>query len=244
MSKKFGINTKSSEARARKDAVKQANEQEKQKRLEDEYWREDDKNVQKKQQRKDEREQKEHEKVQRKQDLQKLLEQEETSLTAAKPKKNTDLVPKKVTQAQIQQRQAAAAAATDTNETKQNKMDEEEIAIEENINRLKIDGSSARNVDEAINVLQSSSQISLDSHPEKRMRAAFEVYEKENLPKLKQEHPSLRLSQLKQLLKKEWMKSPDNPFNRPTKAYNEGNSLTKNTGIGEKDEEDSDHDEN
>ncbi len=52
MSKKFGTNTKSAEARARKDAVKQANEREKEKNLEDEYWRDDDKNVQKKQQRK------------------------------------------------------------------------------------------------------------------------------------------------------------------------------------------------
>jgi hypothetical protein len=38
----------------------------------------------------------------------------------------------------------------------------------------------------------------VDSHPEKRMKAAYDVYEIENLPKLKQEHPSLRLSQLKQ----------------------------------------------
>ncbi|CAF0886612.1 unnamed protein product [Rotaria sp. Silwood1] len=241
MSKKFGINTKSAEARARKDAVKQANERDKQQRLEDEYWRDDDKNVQKKQQRRDEREQKEHEKVQRKQELQKLLEQEEVSLTAAKSKKNVDLAPKKVTQAQIQHRQAAAAAATVGNETKKN-INEEEIEIEENVNRLKIDGSSARNVEEAIHVLQSS-QIAVDSHPEKRMKGAYEAYEKENLPKLKQEHPSLRLSQLKQLLKKEWMKSPDNPFNRPTKAYNQGSNLTQGTRPEEKDEEDSDNDE-
>ena len=51
MSKKFGINTKSAEARARKDAVKQANERDKQQKLEDEYWRDDDKQIQKKQQR-------------------------------------------------------------------------------------------------------------------------------------------------------------------------------------------------
>ncbi|CAF0916303.1 unnamed protein product [Rotaria sordida] len=243
MSKKFGINTKSAEARARKDAVKQAGEREKQQRLEDEYWRDDDKQIQKKQQRKDDREQKEHEKVQRKQDAQKLLEQEEAALAASKLKKNADLALKKVTQAQIQQRQAAAAAATTTNEPKQKYLNEEEIPIEENVNRLKIDGSSARDIDEAIHVLQSS-QISLDSHPEKRMKAAYETFENENLPKLKQEHPTLRLSQLKQLLKKEWMKSPDNPFNRPTKSYNQGSNLTQNMRTEEKDEKDSDHDEN
>jgi hypothetical protein len=52
MSKKFGMNSKSAEARQRQDAVKQANEREKQRKLEDEYWKDDDKHVQKKQQRK------------------------------------------------------------------------------------------------------------------------------------------------------------------------------------------------
>lgn len=52
MPKNFGTNTKSADARARKEAVKQANERDKQQRLEDEYWRDDDKQVQKKQQRK------------------------------------------------------------------------------------------------------------------------------------------------------------------------------------------------
>ncbi|CAM4759014.1 unnamed protein product [Rotaria magnacalcarata] len=241
MSKKFGINTKSAEARARKDAVKQSNEREKQQRVEDEYWRDDDKQVQKKLQRKDERENKEHEKLQRKQEIQKLLEQEEAALTASKAKKPADLAPKKVTQAQIQQQQAtggAAVAPTGTN-VKQMPINDEKTPIEENVNRLHIDGNTARNIDEALHVL-SSSQILLDSHPEKRMKAAFDAYEQENLPKLKQEHPTLRMSQLKQLLKKEWMKSPDNPFNKPTKAYNQGSILPQNVPANV---EDSDHDE-
>ena len=52
MSKKFGVNSKSAEAKTRKDAVKQTNERDKQQKLEDEYWRDDDKNLQKKNQRK------------------------------------------------------------------------------------------------------------------------------------------------------------------------------------------------
>ena len=51
-------------------------------------------------------------------------------------------------------------------------------------------------------------------HPEKRMKAAYAAYEDENLPRLKKENPNLRLSQLKQILKKDWMKSPDNPLNQ------------------------------
>ena len=53
MPKKFkGVNSKAEEARARKAAVKEAEREKKQKELEDEFWRDDDKMVQKKQQRK------------------------------------------------------------------------------------------------------------------------------------------------------------------------------------------------
>lgn len=53
----------------------------------------------------------------------------------------------------------------------------------------------------------------VDKHPEKRMKAAYEEFEKERIPQLKIENPTLRLSQLKQLLRKEWMKHPNNPLN-------------------------------
>jgi len=53
-----------------------------------------------------------------------------------------------------------------------------------------------------------------DKHPEKRMRAAYKTFEANNLPRIKAENPSLRMSQWKQLLMKEWNKSPDNPFNQ------------------------------
>ncbi|CAF1338882.1 unnamed protein product [Adineta ricciae] len=237
MPKKFGTNTKAAEANARKDAVKQANEREKQQKLEDEHWRDDDKLVQKKQQRKDDRDQKDQEKLQRKLEKQTLLEQEEAALSASKSKKNADLAPKKVTQAQIQQRQATAAAAAVSDEPKRNTTDD--LPLEENVNRLQIDGHSARNVDDAIHVLKST-QASVDSHPEKRMKAAYETFETENLPRLKQEHPTLRLSQLKQLMKKEWMKSPDNPFNKPTKAYNDMGNFKQNLPE-EKDSDDEDN---
>ena len=59
---------------------------------------------------------------------------------------------------------------------------------------------------------------SVDKHPEKRMKAAYEDFENERLPQLKAENPSMRLSQLKQMLRKEWQKSPDNPLNRAMAA--------------------------
>lgn len=59
-----------------------------------------------------------------------------------------------------------------------------------------------------------------DRHPERRMRAAFTAFEEVQLPRLKQENPNMRLSQLKQLLKKEWLRSPDNPMNQRVLPFN------------------------
>lgn len=60
----------------------------------------------------------------------------------------------------------------------------------------------------------------VDHHPERRMKAAFAAYEEANMPRLKMENPNMRLSQLKQQLKKEWMKAPENPLNQRFSAYN------------------------
>lgn len=60
----------------------------------------------------------------------------------------------------------------------------------------------------------------LDRHPERRVKAAFAAYEELNMPLLKKENPNMRLSQLKQQLKKEWMKSPENPLNQRFANYN------------------------
>ena len=59
----------------------------------------------------------------------------------------------------------------------------------------------------------SDSTKEVDRHPEKRVKAAYQEFESKRLPILKTENPNLRLSQLKQMLKKEWQKSPDNPLN-------------------------------
>lgn len=52
------------------------------------------------------------------------------------------------------------------------------------------------------------------------MKAAYAEFEETQLPILKKQNPTLRLSQLKQLLRKDWLKHPDNPLNQAFKAYN------------------------
>jgi hypothetical protein len=44
------------------------------------------------------------------------------------------------------------------------------------------------------------------------MKAAFAAYEDKNLPRLRDENPSLRLQQVKQMLWDEWQKSSENPL--------------------------------
>ncbi|KAF9453696.1 DUF1014-domain-containing protein [Macrolepiota fuliginosa MF-IS2] len=59
----------------------------------------------------------------------------------------------------------------------------------------------------------------LEKHPERRFKAAFEAYQERELPNVKQEHPGLRLQQYKELLYKQFQKSPENPFNQATVSY-------------------------
>lgn len=46
------------------------------------------------------------------------------------------------------------------------------------------------------------------------MKAAYATFEEKMLPVIKEQNPTLRLSQLKQILRKEWIKSPENPLNQ------------------------------
>lgn len=85
--------------------------------------------------------------------------------------------------------------------------------IEENLNRVMADVHVASSVEQAISVLKVA-DAEEDRHPEKRMKAAFKAYEESQLPSIKAQNPSLKLSQLKQIIFKNWQKSPENPLNQ------------------------------
>ncbi|GFS68046.1 coiled-coil domain-containing protein 124 [Trichonephila clavipes] len=74
----------------------------------------------------------------------------------------------------------------------------DEKPLEENINRLQVEGDVARNVEDAIAIL-SIGEEKVDLHPEKRVKAAYLAFEEKNLPILKAENPNLRLSQQEQI---------------------------------------------
>ncbi|WRT70754.1 uncharacterized protein IL334_007753 [Kwoniella shivajii] len=91
---------------------------------------------------------------------------------------------------------------------------------------------SAKGIDEMLEAMELVNQrtdkatlgakaaISIDAHPERRFKAAFEAYLDRELPILKEEHPGLRQNQMRDLIYKQFQKAPENPFNQAKIAYN------------------------
>ncbi|WWC92365.1 uncharacterized protein L201_007322 [Kwoniella dendrophila CBS 6074] len=91
---------------------------------------------------------------------------------------------------------------------------------------------SAQGIDEMLEAMELVNQktdkaslgakaaISIDAHPERRFKAAFEAYYERELPILKEEHKGLRLNQMRDIIYKQFQKSPENPFNQEKIKYN------------------------
>lgn len=77
---------------------------------------------------------------------------------------------------------------------------------------------NASGIENALDALDltggSGSDMKLDRHPERRFAAAYKVYEERRLPEVKTEHPGLRRNQQIELIRKEFEKSEENPFNQ------------------------------
>ena len=158
--------------------------------------------------------------LERKKEAQQLLAEEESKLTG-KSATGASVGAKKVTKAEIQELQEKEIKERQKLELCTAGVSAESLPLHENPNHLllqrKLEGHhDASSIDEAIEALTVSDKKKVDIHPEKRLKAAYAAFEDRELPRLKSENPNLRLSQLKQLLKKEWMKSPDNPMNQLT----------------------------
>ncbi|XP_049876304.1 coiled-coil domain-containing protein 124 [Pectinophora gossypiella] len=208
MPKKFaGENSKAVAARQRKEQAKEEKDQKLKKMIEDAQWEDNDDKLKKKQQKKEEQEKKRLEQLQKKAEAKALLEKEMESIKKVKAAPP----PPKITRAQITQMKEKTIKAEPENPAPA-RVVVEEPPLEENLNRIQLDGEVAQSVDEAISLLTDKSD--LDRHPEKRQKAAYTAFEEANLPRLKAENPTLRLSQLKQMLRKEWLKSPQNPLNQ------------------------------
>lgn len=219
MPKKFqGENSKAVTAKARKAEAKAVADAKKKQELEDAMWQENDKHVLKKEQRKDDKEKKRLEALERKKENQRLLDEESAALRA-RPVKEIALG--KVTRAQIEETLRSEQQDASKTEDKPKEPSHLDTPLEENVNRIVPDEGTieARTIEDAIAVLSTGPE-DLDRHPERRMKAAYNAWEEVNMPRVKMENPGMRLSQLKQMLKKEWMKSPENPLNQRFANYN------------------------
>ncbi|KAM4738749.1 coiled-coil domain-containing protein 124 [Anableps anableps] len=218
MPKKFqGENSKAATAKARKAEAKAVADARKKKEEEDALWQETDKHVLKKEQRKDDKEKRRLELLERKKENQRLLDEENAKIKGKSQKEAGS--GGKVTRAQIQE--ILQNEQQQEQEIKPKEKSHLETPLEENINRVIAEEGTveARTIEDAISVLSTGPE-DLDRHPERRMKAAFTAFEEANMPQLKMENPNMRLSQLKQQLKKEWAKSPENPLNQRFASYN------------------------
>ncbi|KAM7409599.1 hypothetical protein PAMA_001199 [Pampus argenteus] len=218
MPKKFqGENSKAATARARKAEAKAVADARKKKEEDDALWQETDKHVLKKEQRKDDKEKRRMDMLERKKENQRLLDEENARLRGKAQKEMAG----KVTRAQIEETLQNELEQQQQQELKPKDKSHLDTPLEENVNRIIPEEGTkeARTIEDAIAVLSTGPE-ELDRHPERRMKAAFASYEEANMPRLKMENPNMRLSQLKQQLKKEWMKSPENPLNQRFATFN------------------------
>jgi hypothetical protein len=231
MPKKIKANPKAVEARARKETEKIVKKVIAEKAAEDAKWVDEGSTAAEK--RKAEREAKKAEEAAKKQ-AKKVLQAKEDAEAEKKAK------PQKLTRTKIlslaEQRELEAAKTAEVEEMRRSNL-VPQIEPQENTNQTaaaqlakdvatyKGGVVSASSIDEVLSKMTAQSiNLSADSlvdgkdkHPEKRMKAAYADYEEKNMPLLKAEHPTLKLSQLKELLWKNWQKSPENPMNQQQK---------------------------
>lgn len=75
-------------------------------------------------------------------------------------------------------------------------------------------------IDEFLEKTDKNEQI--DVHPERRMKASWQCFVEERMDKMKKENPSLKRSQIIQLLSKEWKTYSENPI---VKAKTQGTTF-------------------
>ncbi|KAL1879373.1 hypothetical protein VTK73DRAFT_7104 [Phialemonium thermophilum] len=79
-----------------------------------------------------------------------------------------------------------------------------------------LNASGIDNALDALSIAGSSSDTKIDRHPERRFKAAYAQFEERRLKEMETDGTGqgLRLNQKKERIKKEFEKSPENPFNQ------------------------------
>lgn len=77
-----------------------------------------------------------------------------------------------------------------------------------------LNASGIDNALDALDLTTDSNELKLERHPERRFKAAYAKFEERRLPEIEAEHPGLRKNQRVEICRKEFEKSPENPFNQ------------------------------
>jgi hypothetical protein len=224
-----GGNTKKESGRAKKaenEANKRAAGEESKERTEADKWADGSKSAKGK----EEKEERRKAELARKAENARLLAEEEASTIRAKkaaPKGNA----KKGKPAGP----GAIAAEGELSESAQSPVaSSAENPSKDGDGPQEVESFAATGIDNAIDLLEvvtakmdkasiGNQAAGIEKHPERRFKAAFNAYVESELPNLKKEQPGLRLQQYKDLLFKQFQKSPENPFNQATVEFNASN---------------------
>lgn len=126
----------------------------------------------------------------------------------------------RVTRAQIEEQQAQERERLQQEarrrEMEAGKLSEQDF-LEENPNQLLRQAAMEGEV-EARSVAEAISVLSVGPVQEAAKRLTYAEFEARELPLAKASNPHLKQSQVKQLVWKQWQKSPENPVNAPMKV--------------------------
>lgn len=229
MGKSFGVNSKAKEGRERKEAQKAVKKQKEIKEREEKEARSWEIGAKVPTTKRLEDEKKKEEKAKQKLERARLAAVEEAELEKLRPAKPLPKEkPRESQPKQVTSSSSPAPFPCQPSEPSLHSGLESSIDVGERPNAASdnVPEYSASNIDDALFLLDSTSVQSLISakplerHPERRIKAAYAAFEEREMPKLRQEFPGLRLTQLREKLHKAWQKSPDNPFNQAHISYN------------------------
>ncbi|KAI4207654.1 MAG: hypothetical protein LQ346_000461 [Caloplaca aetnensis] len=95
--------------------------------------------------------------------------------------------------------------------------------LDEPPNNTPLNALNATGIDNALDALSlttgASNSEKVERHPERRFKAAYAAYEARRMPELEEEMKGLRRQQRVDVIRKEFEKSPENPFNQVRVAH-------------------------
>ena len=95
---------------------------------------------------------------------------------------------------------------------------------------------NATGIDNALDALSltNNDTSKVDRHPERRFKAAYAAYEARRMPEVEEENKGLRKNQREALIRKEFERSPENPFNQANARFDSTKEEVKELREGEK----------